>query len=70
MLIGGATIVVVSKLRVKATETHSEYVILMAFPLQHWLHERASLLRYMYIAYLVIILVRDKVVNPVIFLLL
>jgi len=70
VLIGGATIVVVSKLRVKATETHSEYVILMAFPLQHWLHERASLLRYMYIAYLVIILVRDKVVNPVIFLLL
>ena len=26
----------------KATDTHSEYVILIAFPLQHWLHERAS----------------------------
>jgi hypothetical protein len=30
----------------KATNTHSEYVILTAFPLQEWLHERASLLRY------------------------
>jgi len=24
-----------------ATNTHSEYVILIAFPQQHWLHERA-----------------------------
>ena len=30
----------------KATDTHSEYVILIAFPLQQWLHERASMLRY------------------------
>jgi hypothetical protein len=30
----------------KATNTHSEYVILIAFSLQQWLHERASLLRY------------------------
>ena len=28
----------------KATNTHSEYVILIAFPLQQWLHERASVL--------------------------
>ena len=28
----------------KATDTHSEYVILIAFPLQ-WLHERPSMLR-------------------------
>jgi hypothetical protein len=28
----------------KATNTHSEYVILIAFPLQQWLHERASML--------------------------
>ena len=28
----------------KATDTHSEYVILIAFPLQLWLHERASVL--------------------------
>ena len=29
----------------KATDTHSEYVILIAFPLQQWLHERALILR-------------------------
>jgi hypothetical protein len=34
----------------KATDTHSEYVILIAFPLQQLLHELASLLRYTYIA--------------------
>jgi len=27
----------------KATNTHSDYVIITAFPLQQWLHERASL---------------------------
>jgi len=32
----------------KATNAHSEYVILIAFPLQQWLHER-----YTYIACLV-----------------
>jgi hypothetical protein len=37
----------------KATNTHSQYVILIAFPLQQWLHERASILRYTYIACLV-----------------
>jgi hypothetical protein len=34
----------------KATNTHSECVILVAFPWQHWLHKRASLLYYTYIA--------------------
>ena len=34
----------------KATDTHSQFVILIAFPLQQWLHDRASLLRYTYIA--------------------
>jgi hypothetical protein len=29
----------------KATDTHTEYVILISFPLQQWLHECASLLR-------------------------
>ena len=29
----------------KATHAHSEHVILIPFPLQHWLHERASMLR-------------------------
>jgi hypothetical protein len=33
----------------EATDTHSEYVKLTAFPLQQWLHECASLLRYTYI---------------------
>jgi len=37
----------------KATNIHSQYVILISFPLQQWLHERASLLRYTYIAFLV-----------------
>jgi len=39
----------------KATSTHLEYVILIAFPLQRSLHERASMLRYTYIACLVTI---------------
>ena len=30
----------------EATNTHSEYVILIAFPLQQWLQERQPLLRY------------------------
>jgi hypothetical protein len=38
----------------KATDTHSEYVILIAFLRQQWLRERASVLRYTYIVCLVI----------------
>jgi hypothetical protein len=38
----------------KATNTHSQYVILIAFPLRHWLHERASMLRFTYFGCLVI----------------
>ena len=30
----------------KATNTHSEYVMLIALPLQQWLHEHVSMLRY------------------------
>ena len=37
----------------KATNTHSQYVITIAFPLQQWLHERPSVLRYTYITCLV-----------------
>ena len=37
-----------------ATNTHSDCVILIAFPLQQWLHERASMLRYTYITSLVL----------------
>ena len=32
----------------KATNPHSQYVIVIAFPPQQWLHERASILRYTY----------------------
>ena len=38
----------------KATNTHSGCVILSDFPLQRWLHESASILRYTYIACLVL----------------
>jgi len=37
----------------KATNTLSEQAILITFPLQQWLHERASILRSTYIACLV-----------------
>jgi len=37
----------------KTTNTRSEYVVLTAFPLQKWLHERDSLLHFTYIACLV-----------------
>jgi hypothetical protein len=37
----------------RATDTHSECVILIAFRRQQWLRERASVLRYTYIASLV-----------------
>jgi hypothetical protein len=37
----------------KAIDIYSEYVILIAFPLQQWLHEHASMSRYTYIACLV-----------------
>ena len=37
----------------KATNTHNDCVILVAFPLQQWLYERASMLRYTHSACLV-----------------
>ena len=37
----------------KATNTFSEYILLIVFPLQRWLHVRALMLRYTYIACLV-----------------
>jgi len=39
----------------KATDTHSEYVILIALPQQQWLHECALMLRHTYVACLVCI---------------
>jgi len=38
---------------IKATNTHLEYVILIAFPQQHWLLECALVLHYTYIVFLV-----------------
>ena len=38
----------------KSTNTLLEYVILIAFPQQQWLHERASVLRYVYITCLIL----------------
>jgi hypothetical protein len=35
----------------KAANTHLEYVIITDLPLQQWLHERVSMLRYTYTAY-------------------
>ena len=43
----------------KAINVHSEYVMLIAFPQQQWLHECASLLHYMCVACLVIFLYRS-----------
>jgi hypothetical protein len=42
-----------SRWTTKATDTHSECVIFIAFPLQQWLCERDSMLRYINIACLV-----------------
>jgi len=39
----------------KATDTNSDYVILIAFPRRNWLQERTSTLRYIYIACIVFI---------------
>jgi len=43
----------IARLIPKTTDTHSEYVIVIAFPLRQWLHEFASMLSYTYIACLV-----------------
>jgi len=39
----------------KATNTNSEYAILIAFLMQQWLHERASMLRFTYIACVILV---------------
>jgi hypothetical protein len=44
----------------KATDTHSQYVLFVAFPLQQWLHEHAALLRYTYIACIVVLYIMIK----------
>ena len=39
-------IILIAFLISSATNADSEYVIFIAFPLQQWLHERASVLHY------------------------
>ena len=51
---GGRTQITVWRVRIacwvtKATNTQSEYAILVAFPRQHRFHESASVLRYTHI---------------------
>jgi len=45
----------------KATNTHSECVMLIAFPLQQWLHERATML-YVHCLFCLICLGKSNVV--------
>ena len=49
----------------KTTDTHTEYVLLIAFSRQQWLHKRASMLRYTYIARLVFPTVNSLCFFPV-----
>ena len=42
----------------KATDTQSEYVMRIGFPLQQWLLQNAPVLRYVYIAGIVWFVVR------------
>ena len=37
--------------KTKATNTHSQYVTIVAFLLQQWLHQSDSMIRYTYISY-------------------
>jgi len=50
----------------KATDTHSEYVILFAFPLQQWLHENTSMAHYTYIVCLVCMLLIIRIFPSVV----
>jgi hypothetical protein len=52
----------------KATDTHSQYVILIDFPLQQWLGERASMLHYTYIVSFVFILQSSCIFPKMVFL--
>jgi hypothetical protein len=48
----------------KATNTHSQYAVLITFPLQQRLHERTSTLRYTYVASPVINYFMPKFTDP------
>jgi len=43
----------------KDTDSHSEYVIFIAFTLQQWLRERASMIPYTYIVCLVCVMTAE-----------
>jgi len=47
----------------KATNTHSHYVILPVFQLHQWLHERTSMLRYIY-SYIACLYFRNVSIQP------
>ena len=47
----------------KASNTHTGYVTLIAFPLQQWLQESASMLRYGYIACLAVFCTTEQTEN-------
>jgi hypothetical protein len=51
----------------KATDTHSEYVIRIAFPWQQWLRERASVLRHTYTVRLVFLCEYNFLRTPFLF---
>ena len=51
----------------KDINTHSEYIIFIAFRLQQWLHERISMVRYVYTACLVVLMVNEQSVNNAVF---
>jgi hypothetical protein len=40
----------------KATDTYSQYITRIVFPLQQWFHECGSMLRHMYIAGIVMVI--------------
>ena len=48
----------------KATSKPSECVILISIPLQHWLHERASILRYTYMVFFSLLKPTGYVMQP------
>ena len=41
----------------KSKITHLDYVLLIAFPMHHWLHERSSVVRYTYIAFVLCLII-------------
>jgi hypothetical protein len=55
--------ILIARWRPKSADTHSEYVILIDFPLQQWLHESSSLLRDTYIVCVVVVHTQLKIVT-------